>query len=204
MTENPEKQFYTDHRGRRSPADMVDEIDRMRDGLVRDLVRYARDMRDGLAAFKRHVFGEIEAFQAISNERFGVQVGGKKGNIQLTSYDGTRKVLVAVAENQVFDERLQAAKQLIDECLQEWTEGARDEIKVLIQDAFQVDSAGKISTWRVMGLRSLNIEDEKWLRAMRAISESLKVVGTTEFVRFYERDTPKGKWEAISLDIAKA
>jgi hypothetical protein len=33
------------------------------------------------------------------------------------------KIQRNIAEHIVFDERLQAAKQLIDECLKEWTEG---------------------------------------------------------------------------------
>ena len=67
------------------------------------------------------------------------KVGGNKGNVTLMSYDGRLKIQRNIAENISFDERLQAAKQLIDECLEEWTEGSRDEIKVIINNAFHVD-----------------------------------------------------------------
>jgi len=32
----------------------------------------------------------------------------------------------------------------------------------------------------------------------------MRVVGSKEYVRFYERPTPNGKWQAITIDLAKA
>lgn len=102
----------------------------------------------------------------------------------------------------VFDERLQAAKQLIDECIIDWSQGSRDEIKVLVQAAFQTDKEGKINTGRVLALRRLDIRDEKWQKAMQAISESLQVVGSKEYVRFYERIGESDQYRPIALDLA--
>ena len=48
-----------------------------------------------------------------------------------TLYTSRYKILRAVQETLTFDERLQAAKSLIDECLAEWTQGARSEIRAL-------------------------------------------------------------------------
>ena len=53
-----------------------------------------------------------------------------------------------------------------------------------------------------LGLRRLNISDEKWQMAMQAIGESLQVVGSKEYIRFYQRVGTTDKYEAISLDIA--
>ena len=109
---------------------------------------------------------------------------------------------VAIAEHMVFDERLQAAKHLIDECIIDWSQGSRDEIKVLVQSAFQTDKEGKINTGRVLALRRLDIRDEKWQKAMQAIGESLQVVGSKEYVRFYERIGNTDQYQPISLDVA--
>ncbi len=102
----------------------------------------------------------------------------------------------------MFDERLQAAKQLIDECIQTWTEGSSDEIKALINDAFQVNKEGKINTARVLGLKRLNINDEKWLRAMQAIADSVQVAGSKPYIRIYERIGDTDQYQPISLDVA--
>ena len=154
-----------------------------------------------LIAFKKLSFEDIAAFIQLSAEQHGVQVGGNKGNVTLFSFDGKYKIVRQSQESIRFDESLQAAKALIDECISEWATGSNDNIRVLINDAFQVDKEGKISTGRVLTLRRLDIRDEKWLRAMDAISESITVTDSKNYVRFYERDH-EGKYQAISLDFA--
>ena len=109
---------------------------------------------------------------------------------------------IAIAERVQFDERLQAAKQLIDECITEWSQSSRDEIKLLVQDAFQTDKEGKINTGRVLALRRINIADAKWQTAMKAIGESLQVIGSKEYVRFYERVGNTDTYRPIVLDVA--
>jgi hypothetical protein len=37
---------------------------------------------------------------------------------------------------------------------------------------------------------------------MKAIRDSMRVTGTKEYVRFYERPSAEAPWVAISLDIA--
>lgn len=55
---------------------------------------------------------------------------------------------------------------LIDECLAEWTQGARPEVVTLVNDAFRTDTKGEIRTARVLALHRLEIADERWQRAM--------------------------------------
>ena len=85
-----------------------------------------------------------------------------------------------------------------------WSEGAQPEIKVLINDAFQVDKSGNINTGRVLGLRRLAIEDDEWQRAMTAIGEALQVSGSRSYIRVYERVGTSDKYQAIALDLAGA
>jgi hypothetical protein len=37
-----------------------------------------------------------------------------------------------------------------------------------------------------------------------AATGTITVTGSKEYVRFYERDTPKDEWRAITIDLAKA
>ena len=201
MTAIPEG-FWKDAKGCLVPESMIKPIDRTRDELARDLVLRAKAMSASLRDFKTTVFNEINAFVDLSAEQYDVKLGGKKGNLTLYSFDGAIKIQVAIAEHMVFDERLQAAKHLIDECIIDWSQGSRDEIKVLVQSAFQTDKEGKINTGRVLALRRLDIRDEKWQKAMQAISESLQVVGSKEYVRFYERIGNTDQYQPISLDVA--
>ncbi len=194
--------YRRDAQGRLVAEDQIKPIDRLRDDLVQELVADALKVREVLLAYKLQAFGDIAAFVAMSAEQYGVRLGGTKGNVALLSFDGKYKILRAIAEHIVFDERLQAAKELIDECLMEWTEGARAEIRTLISDAFRVDQAGNIRTGNVLALRRLEIGDARWQRAMQAIGEAVQVVGSKSYLRIYERNEETGAYAPISLDLS--
>ncbi|MDP3841065.1 MAG: DUF3164 family protein [Oxalobacteraceae bacterium] len=191
-----------DTQGRFVPEALIQPIDKTRDELVIELLKKALATRQILTDFKTLAMRDTDAFVTLSAEQYGVNLGGKKGNVTLYSFDGAYKIQIAIAENIQFDERLQAAKALVDECINEWAQNSRDEIKVLVQDAFKTDKEGEISAGRVLGLRRLNITDDKWQMAMKAIGESLQVVGSKEYIRFYQRIGTTDKYEAISLDVA--
>lgn len=195
------KDFMEDAQGRQVPVAMVKDVDRLRDQTVNTIMEKTFAMRDSLKAFKRGVWSDIQEFLSLSAEEHGVKWGGKKGNITLSTYNGKYKLIVAVNDNLQFNEKLQIAKQLIDECIKEWSNGARPELKTLVDNAFAVDKQGNINTARVLGLRRLNISDEKWLKAMQAITDSVQVVSSKTYMRFYERKKD-GSYEQIPLDVA--
>jgi len=195
------QKYMTDSQGRQVPENMVKDIDKLRDQTVRRIADEAVKMKDELNRFKERIRSDIYSFVGKSAGEYGVKWGGKKGNIALTTYDGQFKLLVAMNDNIIFDERLQVAKELISKCLNKWSDGARQEIKLLVNDAFQVDKTGKISTTRVLGLRRLDIQDADWKKAMTAITESIQITGTKQYLRVYERDA-NGEYQMIPLDVA--
>ena len=195
-------QYRQDAKGNLVPLANIKEIDLLRDELVMEIVGKAQTVQQQMAAFKADSMADIAAFVQLSADRYDVALGGKKGNVTLHSFDGSYRVNLSMQDTLVFDEGLLAAKALIDECINEWTEGSRSELKTLINAAFQVDKEGNISTARVLGLRRLKIKDEKWQRAMEALSDSLQVHTSKQFVRVYKRDDA-GEYQLVSLDIAK-
>lgn len=197
-----DQKYLEDAKGKLIPLTQVPEDHRMRDCLVREKVAKVMDLQKQLRDFKIEAMADIQAFIQLSAEKYGVTVGGTKGNVTLTTVKGDMRMIRQVSENLAFDEKLVAAKALIDECIIEWSEGSRPEIQTLVQDAFQTDQQGKISTGRVLGLRRLQIEDEKWKRAMEAISDSIHVQDTKAYVRFQKRNDTSGKWETLPLDMA--
>ncbi|MFT5615974.1 MAG: hypothetical protein ACI8Q6_003267 [Granulosicoccus sp.] len=100
-----------------------------------------------------------------------------------------------------FGAELQAAKELIDNCVERWSEGVNDNLRVMVNQAFQVGKKGHIDTGRVLVLRRLDIDDPEWISAMDAISDAVRVTGSRTNIRFYETD-PKGERRAIRLDMA--
>ncbi len=176
-------------------------IDIARDELVKELVAEARDLNARMKTFKDRMMGDIAAFIQMSAERYEVKVGGKKGNVTLDSFDGRFLIQRQISEHITFDEGLQAAKALIDECLRDWSKDTGPELRTLVDYAFRVDKEGKLNTGAILGLRRHQFDDERWQRAMTAISDSVKVTGTRAYVRVYERDD-KDTYQPISLDIA--
>lgn len=199
----PKIDHMTDSRGNAVPIEMVTMVDRLRDRLVLKAVRKFEAEEKRLAKLKADTFREIETFLHKSGKQYGEEIGGVKGNVTLTSYDGRFKLLRAVADYIVFDERLQVAKSLIDQCIHEWSEGSRPEIRALVNDAFQVDKQGNVSTTRILGLRRLDIKDAKWKRAMDAIGDSITTLGTKSYVRVLRRVGDSDEFQPIRLDIAK-
>jgi hypothetical protein len=193
--------YMRNAQGHLVPLDLVKPVDQERDRLVRELVAIAKDLNARLVASKTKIFGDVAAFAELSAEQYGVKRGGAKGNITLHTYDGAFKLQIATAENVTFDERLQAAKALVDECITEWSQGSRPEIMVLVQQAFQTDKEGNVNVGRILALRRLEITDERWQNAMKAIGESVQVIGTKQYVRFYARVGDSDRYAPISLDM---
>jgi len=202
MTEPIPQGYWQDASGRLIPEDMIKDIDKSRHELVLEIVSKAKEQHLLLVAFKASTFADISAFVELSAEKYNAKVGGNKGNITLMSFDGKYKLVRQMQDNLAFDERLQAAKALIDACIKDWTQGSRSEIKALIDNAFQVDKEGKISTGRVLGLRRLDIKDPQWQSAMQAISDSVQVLGSKPYIRIYERVGDSDNYQPISLDLA--
>ncbi|HIF5498294.1 TPA: DUF3164 family protein [Pasteurella multocida] len=196
------KTYWRDATGALTPDNLVRDIDKERDELVQAWATKAKALNRDIGVFKDGIFGDIGAFIELSAEKYGAKVGGNKGNVTLFSYDGRYKIQRAINESLQFDERIQAAKVLIDECLNEWSEGSRPELKALIERAFNVDKEGNLNTSRILGLRRVEIQDPRWLRAMQAISESVQVVSSKAYVRMYERVGDSDKYVPIALDVA--
>lgn len=198
------KPYLTDAKGNFVPAENVKAVDKLQDETVRKIVGYARDLSGQVARFKQHTFDDLAAYEGLLAQEYGAKVGGAKGNKTFMTFDGRQMVKVQVADFIDFGPELQIAKALIDECLREWTEDSRSEIRAIVTRAFNVDREGQINRSEIFSLLRHDIADERWQRAMQAIRDAMRVVGSKIYVRCYERDRPDGEWRAVTIDLAKA
>lgn len=194
--------YWKDANGSLVPVTKIKDIDKQRHQCVTQLAVEAKKASAALMSFKLCAMAAVQEFVDYSLAQYEVKHGGKKGNITLVSFDGRFKIMRTMQDTIIFDERLQAAKALVDECVKAWSKGSNDNIKVLVNNAFQVDKAGAVNVGRILNLRTLKIDDEKWLRAMTAIGDSMKVHSTKPYIRFYEMDERAGDYVPISLDVA--
>lgn len=195
-------QYRRNAKGHLVPLDQIKDIDRLRDDLVQNVIGQVLALQAEMSRVKSQLVEEVDAFLELSAQEYDTSYGGKKGNVTLNSFDGQYRLVRAVSDHLAFDERLQVAKELIDQCIHEWTAGSSSKVQALVEHAFQTDKEGKINTGRVLGLRRLNIQDEKWQNAMRAIMDSIQVTGSKSYLRFYQRQGLDGPYRQIPLDVA--
>jgi len=199
------KLYMNNAEGHLVPLEMVKEEHALEDQMVRKIIGYAEELSAQIDRFKGHTADDLASFQALLSEKYGATPrGGKKGNVTFFSYDGLLKVQVRMADNLVFGAELQTAKELIDECINEWAADANAPTRLLVNKAFQVDQEGKINRNAILGLRTVSIPDERWERAMEAITASIRVIGTKTYFRFYRRPNLQAAWQTITVDLAAA
>jgi hypothetical protein len=198
------RQYIPDAKGSLVPLEMVKPQHKLEDETVRKIMAFALDLNQQIARFRDHTMVDLGTFDALLAQEYGAKIGGAKGNRTYQTFDGLMKVQVQVAELIDFGPELQIAKKLVDECLNEWSADSRPEIQALVSDAFDTDKEGKINRAKIFMLLRHSIEDERWMRAMDAIRDAMRVTGSKEYVRFYTREKPDGQWQAVTIDLAKA
>ena len=182
---------------------MVKDADKLEDTTVRKLMFYADELSEQIARFKGHAFEDVGEFINILKEDHGAERGGQRGNVTLTSYDGCLRVIISVADLLEFGPEINVAKGLFDECVSAWAVDSGPEIRTLITRAFSMDG-GKYNRAELFSLLRLNIDDPKWQAAKGALQDAIRTTGTKEYIRFQRRDTSQGKWETVTIDLAKA
>lgn len=201
-TQNIPAGYLLNASGHLVPEDQVRDHDKLRDDVARSLAAEAEEISKRLAAFKARALNDIADLVTISADRYGVKLGGNKGNVTASSYDGQYKVTRTYAERIMFTEELEAAKALINECIIRWSEGANVNIRALVDRAFRTDSKGHIKTTAVLELLRLEIDDEGWQRGMQALKDSIQTAGTAVYIRVYRRVGQTDQYESVPLDIA--
>lgn len=196
--------YMRDARGALMPIETVKAVDKLEDEVVRKIMGFALALSSQVARFKAHTFEDLGEFDALLAQEHGLTKGGAKGNRTYTSFDGLMRVSVRVADLIDFGPQLQVAKALIDECLNEWAAESRPEIRAVVTRAFNTDREGQINRSEIFTLLRLDIEDDRWQQAMRAIREAMRVIGSKVYVRIEQRDSAEARWGAVTIDLAAA
>lgn len=184
------------------PEHQVREHDKLRDSVAGDLAKQALGISEALAAFKAKALADIADLISLSADKYGVKLGGKKGNVSIVTYDGRFKIERAMADRLTFTEEILAAKELIDQCIRKWSEGADQHLRVLVDRAFRANKQGQIKTGDVLSLLRVEIDDPDWKMAMEALKDSIQVNGTAIYIRVYQRVGNTDLYEPINLNIA--
>lgn len=192
---------WIDPEGREVPAKYVSAYDKAREAAARRI--HARFMRclDQLESCYCSSMQDIEALEKIP-VRDGKMPGGAKGNLQFCSFDGSIRVERSARYEVVFDARLQAARDLINQLIEEKAQGIDVDLAEIVRGVFEPSSAGMLSASRVLGLFRYRVSAPKWVQAMDLIRESISTRRGKTLLSCSVRG-PDGVFKPILLDLAR-
>lgn len=194
------KEYCINSAGSMVPIEAVRDIDKLRDSVVTRIAEKIKALEVYMKEVKAQCMSDIEEFLVISAEQYNVKMGGSKGNVMLTSYDGSEQIVLAQANNLVVNEGVNMAKTLIDEYLADITSEASPDLRAIVTLAFRVKQ-GRMDVKRLMELKQCDIRDERWLKAMEIISDSVTVASTTPCLRLRDK-TAEGVFKTHMLEFS--
>ena len=198
------KTYMNTSDGGMMPVELIRPLDVLKDGVVRKVLGYGIALSQQVSRFLGHTFADISGLEALMAQEYGAQLGGKKGNITLYTFDGLYKLEVRVQSRLDFGPELQIAKALFDECLNEWSADTRAELRAIVMRAFNSDDGGKISRASIFVLLRTESDDQRWQNAVRAIRDAMIVIGSKTYVRMWMRPRHDAAWNSVTIDLAKA
>lgn len=184
--------------------DMVTVDKQLEDEVVERLTAGAIGLQAFLIGFKTQAFEECYGFVDLLRQKYNMErITSKSGTVTLKSFDGTKVVEIQVAKLISFDQKLNLAKEKIDEYLTLKTNGADAEIQTLITRVFDVKN-GKVDAKQILSLKSYPIQHVLWKEAMTMIDDATEIAGTKSYIRFKHRKNGEvdGPLEHIILDLA--
>jgi hypothetical protein len=192
---------WIDPRGRAVPKNYVKPLDQKRDRTVEKICKDALNLEAKMIEMKKDFINRVNKYIKEVEKTNKVKRQGK-GNVQLTNFSSDRQVEFSMNDVIEFDEKLQLAKSLIDDCIKRWSEGANQNLQVVIDQAFDVDKKGRLNTQGILDLRKLKIKDKNWNRAMLLIGESVRVTGTRQYLVVRTRNSSTDKFKTVNLNFS--
>jgi hypothetical protein len=180
----------------------IKPIDLLKDQAAIALTKQAIDIHTALVKFKRMALDDIQELIKTAAEKYDLKLGGDKGNITITSFDGRYKIQRTFADQISFGLELEAAKELFLRYLDEVTAGTDGEIRALIDGAFRTTNNGSLRTADLLRLLKYDIKHPDWVQACEALKDSISVDGKTVYVRVSERINDSDRYIGIPLGIA--
>ncbi len=194
-----------DRKGRLVLEANINPYDIEMDAFVMKHINKALEIQTMMREFKQAVYEDCYAFQELIAEKYDTKIGGKKGGMSFTSFDGQKQIRICVQDRLILGPELKVAENLLKEVATEWANESRREVKPFIDEAFETDKEGSLSVSKILGFRRRHktvSDDPRWVKAMEAIGDAIQVVGSKTYLNFKERNG-EDKYLNIPLDIAK-
>lgn len=184
------------------PEANVDPVAKKRDAAVTRMLAEARELEAKMRLVKEKILNEVMQYITELQAANGIKKQETKGNYTLSDYANLNQVEVSINNVVEFDERLNLAKSLIDKCLIKWTKRGNQNVRAIVNDAFDVDKKGNVNKMRIFSLMSLKINDKDWEKAMELIRSSMQVTSTKQYLNIRTRENVIDKWSFVNLNFS--
>lgn len=170
---------------------------------VYERVAEADKLQDYMKLSKLRDFEEFELIRDLLLETYNARLGGTRGGAELESLDGLRKVQLTTTDHKSVTPAIVAAEELVREVMDDLLGDASSDLRQVVDRAFVRNrQTGKISTARIIGLMTLDIDHPKWPDAQRSLRDAIEKGGMRRYMRFYRRENTQSPWELIDLNYS--
>ncbi len=192
--------FWVDGEGNEIPKTRIRKDEIKREAVIEKSFKKIIKLHESMKKVKAEVFQIVHDYLEFAAEQYGEKWAG---NATLYTFKGDMAIEIKMAKTMTFDHKLQIAKTKIDKCIARWTENSDDNIKLIVMDAFKVNSKKQLDTKAILNLRKYKMKDPsgEWLEAMELISDAITIQHTREYITFRQKDEA-GEWKNISLQFS--
>ena len=197
-TKTPKERTLTDAQGREISVKVLNQDIIERETAINKAMDSALKLQERIVMDKQKIIGIVEDYLSEAARRNGLEW---KGNALLISFNEKYRIEIRYREKIQFGIELQLAKQKIDECIKAWSVDSSDNLKAIINEAFQVDKRGQLARYRIFALRRYKIKDPTWKEAMELIDKAIMVTSTKQYISFAVRDDA-GNYHKVVLNFS--
>ena len=172
------------------------------DKMVQKIHGFGADLSEQMARYREYTMTDILELADRIVTQYGGKVGGRQGNITLTSFDGCLRVQLAQAQVVEVGPEIIAVQSIIDQCIEEWGKHSSVNLRALVEQALAPNADGQVRVSELLRLRRVQIDDAKWRQVQAAIADALRPRGRAEYIRLYRRSTPDERWQPVALSLA--
>ena len=190
--------YWTDSEGALVPVQYIPADEKKADKMVEKIIGKVENFQAKMKKFKEEMEKELKHYLDNLAEKYDEKW---EGNATIYDFGKMKQIEIKVSKHFVFNEKLQIAKQKIDKCIMDWSEGSNKKLIAIINKAFKVDKKGQIDAKRILELKTLDIKDSAWKEAMKLIDESMRVDSTKIYYNFRVKDE-NGQWKKIPLNFS--
>tara|TARA_R110002033_G_scaffold161603_1_gene198211 strand:+ start:1190 stop:1816 length:627 start_codon:yes stop_codon:yes gene_type:complete len=194
---------WTDESGTEIPHNRTTKVERLHERSSGKVVKAALDVNKRLHALN-DLLSDLsqEAYDAFMNSK-GIDKK-TKGNYTWYNFDRSIKIEVNVSEPIVFDSlTITAAKEKLDEFLDENITSKNEFIKQMVIDAFETQRNNSLDTKQVLKLTRYEdkVKSPKFSEAIKLIREAIRRPKSKTYRRVWIKDDA-GKYQNIELNLS--